>query len=252
MTGTIGRLYLVPMPLGDVAPAETLPAATLSVIAHLTHFVAENARTARRFLSQLPLSAPLQKLAIAELNEHTALQALPGLLTPLVKGHSVGLLSEAGCPVIADPGAPLVALAHEHGIPVTPLVGPTAPILALMASGLSGQAFHFLGYLPQGAEERRLSIIRAERTAREARAAQICIETPYRNVAMFEALLATCQPTTQLSVAADLTLASEFLATKSIARWRELPLPELERRPAVFILGASTFLSAAALRHRRP
>lgn len=255
MNGTdvaVGRLYIVPMPLGDVPPAEILPRATLAVISGLRHFVAENARTARRFLAQLPVAVPLQQLAIAELNEHTAPHALPSLLTPIIKGHAVGLLSEAGCPVVADPGAPLIALAHEHGIPVTPLVGPTAPVLALMASGLSGQSFHFLGYLPQSADERRVAILRAERTAREGRATQIFIETPYRNVALFEALLATCQETTLLSIAAELTLPSESVATRSIGLWRSLPRPTLERRPAVFVLGGPPPVNGRGGWNRRP
>ncbi|MCU0490620.1 MAG: SAM-dependent methyltransferase [Chloroflexaceae bacterium] len=180
-----GRLFLVPMPLGDVSPAGALPPATVSVIVGLGHFVAESARTARRFLTQLPLSAPVQSLVIEELNEHTPPAAVHALLAPLLAGHDVGLVSEAGCPVVADPGSNLVRAAHAAGIPVTPLVGPSAPLLALMASGLGGQAFRFAGYLPQDAPARRTAILERQKEARQG-VTQIFIETPYRNEALLK------------------------------------------------------------------
>lgn len=248
-----GRLFLVPMPLGDVSPAGALPPATVSVIVGLGHFVAESARTARRFLTQLPLSAPVQSLVIEELNEHTPPAAVHALLAPLLAGHDVGLVSEAGCPVVADPGSNLVRAAHAAGIPVTPLVGPSAPLLALMASGLGGQAFRFAGYLPQDAPARRTAILERQKEARQG-VTQIFIETPYRNEALLNALLDTCDPDMLVSVAADLTLPSETVLTRSVIDWRDASRPDLDRRPAVFVLGTAREVSAAGRspRRRRP
>lgn len=248
-----GRLYLVPMPLGDVSPANALPPATISVIASLGHFVAESARTARRFLTQLPLDAPVQSLVIEELNEHTAPGAVRALLAPLLAGHDVGLVSEAGCPVVADPGANLVRAAHAARLPVIPLVGPSAPLLALMASGLGGQAFRFAGYLPQDASERRAAILERQKEARQG-VTQVFIETPYRNEALLRTLLETCDPDVLLSVAADLTLPTETVLTKAILDWRDMTRPSFDRRPAVFVLGTAREVSAAGRspRRRRP
>lgn len=248
-----GRLYLVPMPLGAVPPSEALPPATVSVIVGLGHFVAESARTARRFLTQLPLAAPVQSLAIQELNEHTPTQFVRSLLAPLLAGHDVGLVSEAGCPVVADPGANLVRAAHSAGITVIPLVGPSAPLLALMASGLGGQAFRFCGYLPQEPAARRVAILERQKEARLG-VSQVFIETPYRNEALLRSLLETCDPDLLLCVAADLTLPAEAVVTRIIADWRVQPRPAFERRPAVFVLGATLAVTAAghSTRHRRP
>lgn len=248
-----GRLYLIPMPLGELSPAGALPAATVSVITGLGHFVAESARTARRFLTQLPLSAPVQSLAIEELNEHTQPGAVRALLAPLLAGHDVGLVSEAGCPVVADPGANLVRAAHASGIPVVPLVGPSAPLLALMASGLGGQAFRFAGYLPQDAPARRAAIAERQKEARLG-VTQIFIETPYRNEALLRTLLETCEPDVLLSVAADLTLPTETVVTRAIVDWRDTARPSFDKRPAVFVLGAPREISAAGRspRRRRP
>jgi len=238
------------MPLGDVSPAGALPPATVAVIVGLGHFVAENARTARRFLTQLPLNAPVQSLAIEELNEHTPPGAVRALLAPILAGHDVGLVSEAGCPVVADPGSNLVRAAHAAGIPVVPLVGPSAPLLALMASGLGGQAFRFSGYLPQDPPGRRAAILDRQKEARQG-VTQVFIETPYRNEALLRTLLETCDPDVVLSVAADLTLPTETVVTRAVLDWRNTARPSFDKRPAVFVLGASREVSAAGRSPRR-
>lgn len=247
-----GRLFLVPMPLGpDSDPKSVLPAATIEAAASLRHFVAENARTARRFLARLPLTVPIQQVQFQELNEHTRPEALPALLAPLLEGADVGLVSEAGCPAIADPGAHLVALAHEHGIPVVPLVGPSSILLALMASGLNGQAFTFHGYLPVESGARTMRIRELEATSAASGATQAFIETPYRAEAMFAAVLAASDPSTRLSVAADLTLPGASVATRTVGEWRRQPRPALASRPAVFALLAAPRVSARAAKKPR-
>lgn len=241
MTGSpgTGSLYLVPTPLGDVDPTGTLPPDTLRVIARLRHFVVENARTARRFLGRVSTAAPVAQLALTELNEHTGDSDIPALLDPLLQGDDLGLLSEAGCPAVADPGAKLVALAHLHRIRVVPLVGPSAILLALMASGLNGQHFTFLGYLPAERETRRRQILRIEQESARNGATYLWIETPYRADAMLEALLATCDGSTKIGIAVDLTLASETTTTLPVSAWRQLHRPSLAKRPTVFLLDAA-------------
>jgi 16S rRNA (cytidine1402-2'-O)-methyltransferase len=247
-----GRLFLVPMPLGpDSDPKSLLPAATIEAAASLRHFVAENARTARRFLARLPLAVPIQQVQFAELNEHTPADALPALLAPLLAGSDVGLVSEAGCPAVADPGAGLVALAHERGIPVVPLVGPSSILLALMASGLNGQAFTFHGYLPVESGARTMRIRELERASAASGATQLFIETPYRAEAMFVALLAAADPSTRLSVAIELTLPQASIVTRTVGEWRRQSAPALASRPAVFALLAAPRVSARAARKPR-
>ncbi|MEI7969835.1 MAG: SAM-dependent methyltransferase [Betaproteobacteria bacterium] len=233
-----GRLYLVPMPLGDMSPEECLPVSTLRVVGSLRHFIAENARTARRFLTRVPLAAPIRELVIEELNEHTPTGAIPALLQAVLAGMDAGLVSEAGCPVVADPGAGLVALAHRRGVQVIPLIGPSAPLLALMASGLSGQSFRFAGYLPQEPTARDAALVQLDEDARRNRCAQIFIETPYRNATMLEAILLNCRRDTLLAVAIDLTLPTEEVITRPVRDWIASPRPSLHRRPAVFVIGA--------------
>jgi 16S rRNA (cytidine1402-2'-O)-methyltransferase len=232
-----GRLYVIPTTLGLVPPANVLPQATLAVARRLSHFVAETPKLARQFLKSLELAVPLQSIAIAELSEHTRPGQIAELLSPARAGHDLGLVSDAGCPGVADPGAWLVAAAHRAGIPVTPLPGPSAILLALMASGLNGQAFAFHGYLPAKVDARAGAIRRLDEAIARTGATQIFIETPYRNEAMLDALLATCQRTTQLCVAVDLTLPSEQIVRQAIAAWNRPPRLMLARRPAVFLLG---------------
>ena len=231
-----GTLYLIPVPLGPTAPRDSLPTNVLEIIRPLTHFVVEEAKTARAFLKAAGTDAALQTLQIEELNEHTKADALDRLLSPLRAGHDIGLLSEAGCPAVADPGANLVALAQKENLRVVPLIGPSSLLLALMASGLNGQRFAFQGYLPAKEIERSKAIRDLETESRKRQQTQLFIETPYRNAAMFQSIVQSCQPNTRLTVATDLTLSSEFVATKTIQQWKKQTPPEIERRPTVFLL----------------
>lgn len=233
MTGT---LHLIPVPLGPGDTGQVLPAPVLEQVRQLRHFVVEHAKTARAFLKEVSMPIPLQELQLQELNEHTRKEALPALLQPLLEGHDLGLISEAGCPAVADPGADLVALAQARNIRVHPLVGPSSLLLALMASGLNGQRFAFHGYLPAKEDERRQAILQLEKESRRLRQTQLCIETPYRNKALFQALLQHCNPATRLCLATDLTLTSESIRTLSLGEWRRQPPPDFERRPTVFLL----------------
>ncbi|NHC07593.1 SAM-dependent methyltransferase [Azonexus fungiphilus] len=233
MTGT---LYLIPVPLGPNAPQNSLHPGVLATLRPLRHFVVEQAKTARAFLKAAGTDLPLQELELEELNEHTRAEALARLLEPLRAGHDVGLLSEAGCPAVADPGADLVALAQREGIRVVPLIGPSSLLLALMASGLNGQRFAFQGYLPAKDTERSKALRDLEAESRKRRQTQLFIETPYRNRAMFDAILQHCQPGTRLCVATDLTLPGEMVRTQTISQWKKQTPPEIERRPTVFLL----------------
>lgn len=231
-----GTLYLIPVPLGAVAPEMSLPASVLEQVRPLTHFVVENAKSARAFLKAAGTNAPLQALKLEELNEHTRSDALDRLLAPLRIGHDVGLLSEAGCPAVADPGADLVALAQRENIHVVPLIGPSSILLALMASGLNGQRFAFQGYLPAKEVERTKMLRELEGESRKRRQTQIFIETPYRNRQLFDSILQTCLPATRLTVATDLSLPGEFVRTQTIQQWKKQTPPDIERRPTVFLI----------------
>jgi len=231
-----GALYLIPCTLGDTPAEQVLPQHVIDMARRLRHFVVEHPKTARQFLSAIKPEQPIQTLQFASLNEHTATQELADLLTPLLAGQDVGLISEAGCPGIADPGADLVNLAHRKGIRVVPLVGPSSILLALMASGLNGQCFAFHGYLPIEDAERKVAIIALEAESIRRKQTQLFIETPYRNEKMFGALLAHCRPQTQLCVATDITLSSEQIETRSIAQWKLQPAPQLNKRPSLFLL----------------
>lgn len=222
-------LYAIPTPLGG-APHEALSAPAIGTIRSLKDFVVENAKSARAFLGALGL--PVRELSIRPLEDGG------DLLAPLREGRALGLLSEAGCPAIADPGAALIAAAHHEGFRVVPLIGPSSITLALMASGLEGQRFAFCGYLPREDAPRRKRIGELERRSRLEKETEIFIETPYRNDALFRALLEACRPETRLCVAADLTLPSESVSTKTIADWRRTRAA-IGKRPAVFLLLAS-------------
>lgn len=230
-----GTLYLIPTPLGDSPLERVLPEETRQIAASLDCFVVERPKTARAFLKRLDLLKPLQALELHELSEHTRPAELAAMLEPLLQGRDVGLLSEAGCPAVADPGADLVRLAHQNGIRVKPLTGPSSILLALMGSGLVGQRFAFHGYLPAKADERALALRDLERRAGKEDAAQVFIETPYRNQQMLESILAACRPDTWLGVACDLTTATEMVSSRRIADWERDP-PALDRRPAVFLI----------------
>ncbi|MBS1188961.1 MAG: SAM-dependent methyltransferase [Rhodocyclaceae bacterium] len=232
-----GTLYLIPVPLGaGSAPETVLPSPVLERIRPLSHFVVENAKSARAFLKAVGTAQPLQELQLAELNEHTPPDALERLLQPLRAGQDMGLVSEAGCPAVADPGADLVALAQREGIRVVPLVGPSSLLLSLMASGLNGQRFAFHGYLPAKEPERQKALRDLEAESRKRRQTQIFIETPYRNRQMLESLLQACQPSTRITIATDLTLPREMVLTRSVGQWKKQTPPDIERRPTVFLL----------------
>lgn len=239
-----GTLYLIPSLLGnDGRPASArlaavLPADTCRYAARLSYFVAENVKTARAFLKKIGPVSPLQEIDIAEFNVNTPLTEIDRLLAPIISGIDGGLLSEAGCPAVADPGALLVRRAHECNVRIVPLVGPSAILLALMASGLNGQHFAFHGYLPVHAQARAQRIRALEQQSLHHSQTQIFIETPYRNQALLNALITTCAPSTLLCVAVDLTLSTERIICQSIARWKT-NTPDFHKHPAIFLLLAS-------------
>ena len=233
-----GRLFLLPAWLVDESdPAAVLPVPVLERIRTLDAFVVENAKSARRFLAACGHPRPMREVAMAELNEHTPGAAVAALLEPALAGRDLGLLSEAGVPAVADPGAALVALAHERGVAVVPCVGPSSILLALMASGLQGQRFRFVGYLPAEAAARRAAIGELERQSARDGETQIFIETPYRNEALLADLVAACRPATRLCVAADLTGPSEWIRSEAIGGWRAAPAT-IGKRPAIYLLSA--------------
>lgn len=245
-----GILYLIPNTLGqsDSATDDLLsciiPHQVQALTAGLDYFVAENAKSTRAFLKLVavthPLVKPLQEIHIAELNVNTPIAALPALLAPVLAGQDAGLISEAGVPAVADPGANLVRLAHQHGIQVRPLVGPSSLLLALMASGLNGQSFAFNGYLPTDTGLRAKRIKALEERSRQEKQTQLFIETPYRNAAMLEALATTCLPDTLICIATDLTLPCESVRTHSAGVWRRMlvagEIPAFNKKPTVFLL----------------
>lgn len=237
---TLGTLYLLPCPLGDNPAEQVLPGHVIDIARKLNYFVVEQAKTARQFLSALGMENPIQSLHFSTLNQHTESKTLNELLTPLLQGHDVGIISEAGCPGIADPGADLVNLAHRKGIRVVPLVGPSSILLALMASGLNGQCFCFHGYLPIDEKERIKTITALEQESKQRKQTQLFIETPYRNDKMLTALLATCRPQTLLCIATDITLPSESILTRSIQQWRQQPPASFNKHPSLFLILANT------------
>lgn len=234
-----GTLYLIPCPISDeTAPWEVLPAANREVMDALDYFIVENTRSARRFLSKAGAARPIDTLEFRELNEHTAAgQEVEELVKPLLEGRSAGVISEAGVPGVADPGALVVEACHRRGIRVVPLVGPSSIILAVMASGLNGQSFAFNGYLPVKPPERAKAIRFFERRALAEGQSQLFIEAPYRNGKLMEQLVQTLAPETRLTVAVDLTAPGERIETHAAGEWRRRPLPELNKRPAIFIIG---------------
>jgi len=233
----LGRLYVIPSLLGIVAPAAVLPQRTIDLARGLTHFVVETPKLARQFLKTLAPDHPLQSLVMTELNEHTPAERAADLIAPALRGDDLGLLSDAGCPGVADPGALLVAAAHRAGVKVVPLVGPSAVLLALMAAGMNGQAFTFHGYLPAKAGPRDAALRALDQAVARTGATQIFIETPYRNGALVSAVLSECRPVLRLCVAVDLTLAAEQVVSRPIAAWRAAPSMDLAKRPAIFLLG---------------
>jgi 16S rRNA (cytidine1402-2'-O)-methyltransferase len=235
-----GALYLLPTPIADGPLDGVLPAAVIATARRIDHYLAENAKTARAFLKLAGHPRPLRDLSIIEIGHEPRGDEIDAWLAPLAAGHDVALVSEAGCPAIADPGATLVAAAHARGWRVQPLVGPSAILLALMASGLNGQRFCFHGYLPIGKDERSARLQLLERESRGGET-QIFIETPYRGDALFEAILASCAATTRVAVAIDLTGTGEHVAMRTVEAWRKVPArnrPPL-KKPAIFCMLAA-------------
>lgn len=230
----MSKLYLIPSPLGDNEPAEVLPASVLALLPQIRTYVAEEVRTVRRFLSRAGLKGRIDELEFHVLNEHTTPAEVEALL-PLFDGGDVGLVSEAGLPAVADPGSALVALCHRHGIEVVPLVGPSSLMLALMASGLNGQGFAFRGYLPAKSDQLRSALKDIEKQSRTLGQSEIFIETPYRNDSLLAEMLSTLSPDTRLCLAADLTLPTQFIMTRTISQWRRQSIT-IGKRPCVFII----------------
>jgi 16S rRNA (cytidine1402-2'-O)-methyltransferase len=229
-------LFLIPVTLGETALSKVLPAYNKDVILSLKYFIVENERTARRFLKQTDPEIAIDELTFYTLNKYTTREELSGFLNPLQAGHSIGILSEAGCPAVADPGADIVAIAQQKNLPVVPLVGPSSILLALMASGFNGQSFAFHGYLPIDNDMRIKTVKKLEQRMHAENQTQLFIETPYRNDKLLADILQTCQPSTRLCIAADITLTSEFIRTKTIADWKK-NRPELSKRPCIFAIG---------------
>lgn len=233
-------LYLIPTPLGTAETPCLLPNEQKQ-IAHLTDFVVEAEKTARAHLKYLGITTPIRELNLRSLNEHTPKYSLNELLQPLREGRDLGLLSEAGCPAIADPGADLVALAHQEHFEIKPLIGPSSILLALMASGANGQHFAFKGYITADKNERAIQLKQLETRSQQANETQIFIETPYRNDALLADAITTLHPDTRLCIACDLTLPTQLIISQTVAQWRTIStLPHLKKRPTIFIIYAAT------------
>jgi 16S rRNA (cytidine1402-2'-O)-methyltransferase len=235
MSTNKGKLYLIPTRLGDNPPLEVLPISIKKIIETIDNYIVENEKSARRFIKRISSNKSQPSLKLQVLNKYTTEAERNTYLNICLEGVSVGLLSEAGCPAIADPGADIVSLAHQMGIQVVPLVGPSSIILALMGSGMNGQSFTFNGYLPIDKSERKSKLKTLERLSSEHNQAQIFIETPYRNMKMLEDLSSTLQPNTRVCVACDLTLPTEFIRTKPAKDWKHNK-EDLHKRPTIFIV----------------
>ena len=230
-----GKLFLIPSPLGDNDPAEVIPAGVLSMLPSISTYVVEAVRTARRYLSAAGLKGHVQDLEFHELNEHTTPEEVEALMKLFDDGRDVGLITEAGLPAVADPGAQLVRLCHRHGVEVVPMSGPSSLMLALMASGLNGQSFAFLGYLPAKTEERRQALRSIEKHSSTARQTKIFIETPYRNDSLLADILSVCRADTEVCIAANITMPDAFIRTKTAGEWKK-SVPTIGKRPCVFLI----------------
>ena len=228
-------LYLLPVTLGDTSIEKVLPAYNREVIVNIKHFIVEDVRSARRFLKKVDASICIDELTFYPLNKHTSPEATSGYLSPLAEGHSMGVISEAGCPAVADPGADVVAIAQRRGLKVVPLVGPSSIILSVMGSGFNGQSFAFHGYLPIEPAERMRRLKELEGRVYSENQTQLFIETPYRNHKMLEDILKTCRPHTKLCIAANITCEGEFIQTKTVKEWKG-KLPELNKIPCIFLI----------------
>ncbi|MBR2398819.1 MAG: SAM-dependent methyltransferase [Alistipes sp.] len=234
-----GILYMIPCPISDSTEVfDVLPEANRRIMDSLDYFIVENVRSARRFLSKARVSRRIEDLEFVELNEHTiAGAAVEAMVKPIEAGRSAGVISEAGVPGVADPGALVVEACHRRDIKVVPLVGPSSILLAMMASGLNGQSFAFVGYLPVKPPERAKALKSLERRAHVEQQSQIFIEAPYRNVKLAEQILAVCGADTRLTIACDITSPEQIIVTRSVAQWRKCGLPDIAKRPTIFIIG---------------
>ena len=231
----MSKLYLIPTSLGECSFDTILPAANTQIVTDLKYFIVEEVRTARRFLKKTNPAIDIDTLTFFILNQHTTPEELSGFLKPMSSGNDMGVLSEAGCPAIADPGADVVAIAQRNNFTVVPLVGPSSILLSLMASGFNGQSFAFVGYLPIQPDERSKALKKLESRVYAENQSQIFIETTYRNMKMVDEILKACQPNTRLCIAVDITLPTEYIKTKTIKEWKN-QLPELSKRPCIFLL----------------
>ncbi len=232
----MSTLYLIPSPLGDAPLCRMMPPYNSDIIRSLRHFIVENVRTARRFLKQVDNGIDIDSLTFYELNRHTDRQMIATYLTPMSEGCDIGIISEAGCPAVADPGADVVAIAQEKGYKVVPLVGPSSILMSLMASGFNGQSFAFVGYLPIDRNERAQRLKALERRAYSEDQTQIFIETPYRNVQLFGEMLRTLQPQTRLCIALSITTESEAIRTMTVSQWKKAAVPDMHKQPCIFLI----------------
>lgn len=236
MNSNKGLLYLIPTRLGDNPPLEVLPLSIKKILEKVNHYIVENEKTARRFIKRVTPGKNQAKLEIEVLNKYTLDEELLNYLDACDNGLDVGLISEAGCPAIADPGAEIVKLAHHKGIRVVPLVGPSSILLALMSSGMNGQSFAFNGYLPIDKQERKIRIKQLEKLSFDQNQTQIFIETPYRNNQLLADLLKTLNTKTRLCVACDLTLPTEEIYSMTLDEWKQKEMPDLHKRPCIFLI----------------
>jgi len=230
-----GILYLIPTTLGETEISKVIPAYIFEIINSIGEYIVEDEKSARRYLRKLRIKKSLDEIILHPLNAHTLTESFASYLNSIEEGKNIGIISEAGCPGIADPGAEIVKIAHKKNIKVVPLVGPSSILLALMASGFNGQNFCFHGYLPKERNERIRKLKDLERTAQQKNQTQIFIETPYRNQHLLEDIISNCSLQTQLCIACDITLPSEFIQTKAINEWKK-KLPDINKRPAIFLI----------------
>ena len=230
-----GKLYLIPTTLGESDPMDVLPQTVKRAIDFIDHYIVENEKTARRFIKAVNAQKVQAELKISLLNKHTEVSEHNAMIKPCLEGINVGLMSEAGCPGVADPGAVIVKISHEKGIQVVPLVGPSSILLAMMASGMNGQSFAFNGYLPIDKSDKKSALKNFEKMSSDKNQSQIFIETPYRNNKLLEDILSALQPNTHLCIAADITLPTEYIKTLRVADWKKTKV-DLHNRPTIFII----------------
>lgn len=229
------KVYLIPTTLGDSPVENVIPKYVVDIINQTQHYIVENIKTARRYLIKAGIKTKIDDLTFYELNKHSSPEEYDSYLNPIIENKNVGIISEAGTPGVADPGADIVAIAHRKNIPVVPLVGPSSILLSVMASGLNGQSFAFVGYLPIKKPERIKRIKELERRSQAENQTQLFIETPYRNQHLLEDIISNCSPETKLCIATDITLETEFIKTKTVREWKKA-LPNLHKRPTIFLI----------------